>query len=233
MPHVIAPFHQAVSLSLGTAFKPIAAWDWVSVSVYPYAEDVSGSREATLRLLLLKTLLCEFQGSTVLGDSAYDVVGGAGGNVGFELEGHLHSRSNQSDQMRDHLLGDPARVTTDTRKVQRDRPVEPAQSWGDGSTGCPAGRPRGRRSGTTTAVAPSWAAWKWSGRLGLHLPPRHIGLHQQRGALSRERHQLSTARLVRFANQRILWKNLSYLAADSLHGSSQRRDRYASSNRSD
>ena len=54
---------------------------------------------------------------------------GAIRDVGLDLEGDLDLSSYQPDQVSDHLVGDPAGIPTDARRVERNGAMEPPRAW--------------------------------------------------------------------------------------------------------
>ena len=82
----------------------------------PLAER-DDAREALLftahpRSLRLESLARKLQRPAVLCDSAHDGVWRAGRDLGFDLKRDGHGRTDQADEVRENLLGDPGRCCT-------------------------------------------------------------------------------------------------------------------------
>ena len=76
-------------------------------------------------LLLLESLARKLERSAVLRDRAYHVLRRSGWNLGLHLQRHFHLCPDQAREMCDHLVGDPAGVTSHTGRIEGDRAVEP------------------------------------------------------------------------------------------------------------
>src|SRR5665811_87713 len=75
-------------------------------------------------LLLLEPLVGELERPTVLCDGPHHVIGDSGGDLRFYLKGDRDLCPNQAGEMRDHLLGDSARVAAHSTLVEHDRAVK-------------------------------------------------------------------------------------------------------------
>ena len=69
-------------------------------------------------LVAFEAAVVELQGAAVFVDDADDFVGGAGGDVGFDLQGQQYARAGQAGQVCDDLLGDLTGVAPGARRVQ-------------------------------------------------------------------------------------------------------------------
>ncbi len=59
----------------------------------------------------------------VLGDDAHDVHGRSAWKLGLDVERYAQLRPNEAGEVRDHFIGDLARVTTHAGRVQGDTAV--------------------------------------------------------------------------------------------------------------
>lgn len=86
-------------------------------------------RSAGCTLLLLEPAArLELQRPRVFRHRAHHVVRRTIGNVRGDFQGHGHVGTNQSDEMRNHLLGNLPGIASDTVGVEADGAVEPFRS---------------------------------------------------------------------------------------------------------
>src|SRR5206468_6059238 len=73
------------------------------------------------------------KGTAVLRHGPHDRIRHAGLDFSLNLQRHLHARSDETDEVRDYLVSNPASVAPHAGGVERDAPVEALrfrQTWG-------------------------------------------------------------------------------------------------------
>src|SRR5256885_10266895 len=83
-------------------------------------------------LLALEPVAREFERAAVLRDRTDDIIRDPSGDFRVDLQRHPHRGSDEPDKMRDDLVGDLARVTPGTLRIERHRAVKaPGSGWRD------------------------------------------------------------------------------------------------------
>ena len=136
----------------------------------------------------------ELQRTAVLRHGADDLIRGAIWEQCFDLERDRDLSSHLPSQVRDHLVGDAARVTTDTRGIKLDGTVEPVWKLRAAAAAAPVApgrrsRPGLRRRHSQLAITTAPCGRDRRSRPPI-LPPRHVRLHQQPGLSVGKRHDL-------------------------------------------
>ena len=80
-------------------------------------------REAGVSLVHLEPVARELQRPAVFGHIADDVIRRSIGNPGLYLERNVHFGTAQSCKVRDDLLGHPAGIAANSRRVKDNAPV--------------------------------------------------------------------------------------------------------------
>jgi hypothetical protein len=148
---------------------------------YAWFAEIEATGTTTCAVLVLaggsvafEPLVVESQGPAVLGDDANDLIRGAFGKVGFNLERHPDARARETSQMGDDLLGNTARLQAGPSGPEGNAAMKALRTdtgfgnvW-DGFVG-------------RTAVPRLDRAWPrtWPRRFSLELTTGHIGFDQQ------------------------------------------------------
>src|SRR5262245_54338366 len=71
-------------------------------------------------LLALEPVAREFERAAVLRDRADDILRDTSGALCLDLQRHAYRGPDESDEVRDDLISDPARIAPDTFLIERD-----------------------------------------------------------------------------------------------------------------